>query len=124
MPAEVSGHFHVCENARPGRAFLFVGGALRRNDLSEKHRRATPTQTHTGEGLRSPNPLWCQYGYAFAVALAASTAFMTPISSPANTLVATSGNYRFGDFLRVGAPLSAIVMLVSVVLVAWLLPLR
>jgi len=64
------------------------------------------------------------YPFAMTVALAASTAFMTPISSPANTLVATSGNYRFGDFLRVGAPLSAIVMLVSVVLVAWLLPLR
>ena len=38
------------------------------------------------------------------VALAASTAFMTPVSSPVNTLVVTPGNYTFGDFVRVGVP--------------------
>jgi di/tricarboxylate transporter len=57
------------------------------------------------------------------VALAASTAFMTPISSPVNTLVVGPGNYRFADFVRVGAPFAVIVMIVCVLLVPWLLPL-
>ena len=63
------------------------------------------------------------YPFAMIVALAASTAFMTPISSPVNTLVVGPGNYQFGDFVRVGVPLSLIVMLVSVLLVPRLLPL-
>ena len=64
------------------------------------------------------------YPFAMIVALAASTAFMTPISSPVNTLVVAPGNYAFGDFVRVGVPFSVIVMIVSVILVPWLLPLH
>jgi di/tricarboxylate transporter len=64
------------------------------------------------------------YPFAMIVALAASTAFMTPISSPVNTLVVDPGNYAFGDFVRVGAPFALVVMVVSVLLVPWLLPLR
>lgn len=63
------------------------------------------------------------YPFAMIVALAASTAFMTPVSSPVNTLVVTPGNYRFGDFIRVGVPFSLIVMVISVFMVPWLLPL-
>lgn len=63
------------------------------------------------------------YPFAMIVALAASTAFMTPVSSPVNTLVVTPGDYKFGDFVRVGVPFSLIVMLVSVIMVPWLLPL-
>jgi di/tricarboxylate transporter len=63
------------------------------------------------------------YPFAMIVALAASTAFMTPISSPVNTLVVGPGNYRFSDFVRVGVPFSMIVMVISVILVSWLLPL-
>jgi di/tricarboxylate transporter len=64
------------------------------------------------------------YPFAMTVALAASTAFMTPISSPVNTLVVGPGNYTFGDFMRVGVPFSIVVMIVSVLLVPWLLPLH
>ena len=63
------------------------------------------------------------YPFAMIVALAASTAFMTPVSSPVNTLVVTPGNYAFGDFVKVGVPLSLIVLVVSVLMVPWLLPL-
>ena len=63
------------------------------------------------------------YPFAMIVALAASTAFMTPVSSPVNTLVVGPGGYRFGDFVRVGVPFSLIVLVVSVILVPWLLPL-
>jgi di/tricarboxylate transporter len=62
------------------------------------------------------------YPFAMIVALAASTAFMTPISSPVNTLVVAPGGYGFGDFVRVGVPFSVVVMIVSVLLVPWLLP--
>ncbi len=63
------------------------------------------------------------YPFAMIVALAASTAFMTPISSPVNTLVVTPGNYTFGDFVKVGVPFAVVVMGVSVFLVPLLLPL-
>lgn len=62
------------------------------------------------------------YPFAMIVALAASTAFMTPVSSPVNTLVVTPGNYTFGDFVKVGAPFSVVVLVVSVAMVPWLLP--
>lgn len=65
----------------------------------------------------SPRP------FAMIVALAASTAFITPVSSPVNTLVVAPGNYRFGDFVRIGAPFAVVVLIVSVVLVPLLLPL-
>lgn len=62
------------------------------------------------------------YPFAMIVALAASTAFMTPVSSPVNTLVVTPGNYSFSDFVKVGIPLSVIVLVISVAMVPWLLP--
>jgi di/tricarboxylate transporter len=63
------------------------------------------------------------YPFAMIVALAASTAFMTPISSPVNTLVVGPGNYKFGDFVKIGVPFSLAVMVVCVFLVPLLLPL-
>ncbi len=63
------------------------------------------------------------YPFAMIVALAASTAFMTPVSSPVNTLVVTPGGYRFADFVKIGVPFSLVVLVVSVVLVPILLPL-
>lgn len=64
------------------------------------------------------------HAFAMTVALAASTAFMTPISSPVNTLVVGPGNYAFGDFVRIGVPFSLVVLVVTVVLVPLLLPFR
>ena len=61
------------------------------------------------------------YPFAMVVALAASTAFMTPVSSPVNTLVMTPGGYRFMDFVRFGVPFSILVMTVIVCLVVFLM---
>lgn len=61
--------------------------------------------------------------FAMIVALAASTAFMTPISSPVNTLVVGPGHYKFGDFVKIGVPFSLVVMVVCVILVPLILPL-
>ena len=62
------------------------------------------------------------YPFAMIVALAASTAFMTPVSSPVNTLVVGPGNYRFADFIRIGVPFSLISLVTCVLLVPILLP--
>jgi len=62
------------------------------------------------------------YPFAMIVALAASTAFMTPISSPVNTLVVGPGQYSFGDFVKIGAPFTIVVAIVSVLLVPIFLP--
>lgn len=61
--------------------------------------------------------------FAMIVAIAASAAFMTPISSPVNTLVLGPGQYRFSDFVRIGVPFTVIVLLSSVLLVPILFPL-
>ena len=62
------------------------------------------------------------YPFAMIVALAASAAFMTPVSSPVNTLVVEPGGYAFGDFVRVGVPFTVVVLIVSVILVPLLFP--
>jgi len=62
------------------------------------------------------------YPFAMTVALAASAAFLTPVSSPVNTLVVDPGGYRFWDFTRIGLPLVAIVLAVAVGLVPAILP--
>ena len=62
------------------------------------------------------------YPFAMTVALAASAAFMTPVSSPVNTLVVGPGNYRFGDFMKIGVPFTLITLLTSVLLVPLILP--
>lgn len=60
--------------------------------------------------------------FAMVVAIAASAAFMTPVSSPVNTMVVGPGGYKFGDFLKIGVPFTFIVMLVSVFLIPLLFP--
>jgi len=62
------------------------------------------------------------YPFAITVALAASAAFMTPVSSPVNTLVLGPGGYRFLDFVRIGVPFSLITLIVVVGLVPIFLP--
>ncbi|TLD69746.1 SLC13 family permease [Phragmitibacter flavus] len=61
--------------------------------------------------------------FAMVVAIAASAAFMTPVSSPVNTLVMGPGNYRFMDFVKVGVPFTLLVLVVTVLVVPWLFPL-
>ena len=61
--------------------------------------------------------------FLMLVALAASTAFASPVASPVNTLVMGSGNYRFSDYLKVGVPLILISMIITVLLLPFLWPL-
>jgi di/tricarboxylate transporter len=49
--------------------------------------------------------------FAIAVAVAASMSFLTPIGYQTNTMVYGLGGYRFGDYARLGAPLTLIAIL-------------
>jgi di/tricarboxylate transporter len=62
------------------------------------------------------------YPFAMTVAVAASAAFMTPVSTPVNTLVVAPGGYTFGDFAKVGVPMTILVMIVADLLIPLLFP--
>lgn len=62
------------------------------------------------------------YAFLMGVAVAASMAFASPVASPVNTLVLGAGNYRFSDFIKVGAPLILLMMIVSIVVLPILFP--
>jgi di/tricarboxylate transporter len=62
------------------------------------------------------------YPLLMIVAIAASTAFATPIASPVNTLVLGPGEYRFGDFFWVGVGLQGLILLLALAVVPVLFP--
>lgn len=55
--------------------------------------------------------------FLMAVAVGAGCDFLTPIGHQCNTLVMGPGGYRFGDYARLGAPLSVLVVIVGVPLI-------
>ena len=59
--------------------------------------------------------------FLMAVAVGASCAFLTPIGHQNNTLILGPGGFRFGDYWRLGLPLEALVVLVSIpmILLVW-----
>lgn len=65
----------------------------------------------------SPDPL------LMAVATGAACDFLTPVGHQCNTLVLGPGGYRFGDYTRLGAPLSVIVLVAGTFLIAAFWPL-
>ena len=52
--------------------------------------------------------------FLMAVAIGAGCDFLTPVGHQCNTLVFGPGGYRFSDYPRLGLPLSALIILVSV----------
>ena len=63
------------------------------------------------------------YPILMTVAIAASTAFATPVASPVNTLVLGPGGYKFIDYVKMGVPLQIIVMIITLLAVPVLFPL-
>jgi di/tricarboxylate transporter len=57
------------------------------------------------------------YPFAMTTAIAASAAFMSPISTPVNALVSTAGGYRFREFVTVGMPAAIGALIITVLLV-------
>ncbi|MES2987693.1 MAG: SLC13 family permease [Pseudomonadota bacterium] len=60
--------------------------------------------------------------FLMATAVGAGCDFLTPIGHQCNTLVMGPGGYRFGDYARLGAPLSLIVLVVGTPLILWVWP--
>jgi di/tricarboxylate transporter len=63
------------------------------------------------------------YALMMGIAMAASSSFTSPISHPANVLVMGPGGYRFIDYIKVGLPLTLVVLSVLMLLLPVLWPL-
>ncbi len=62
--------------------------------------------------------------FLMAVAVGAGCDFLTPVGHQCNTLVMGPGGYRFGDYARLGAPLSLLIVLVGTPLILLVWPIR
>jgi len=60
--------------------------------------------------------------FLMAVAIGTACDFLTPIGHQCNTLVMGPGGYRFGDYSRLGLPLSLIVLAIGTPLIAYFWP--
>ena len=65
----------------------------------------------------SPDP------FLMAVAVGASSAFLTPIGHQSNVLVMGPGGYRFRDYWPMGVPLEIVICAVAVPMILWVWPL-
>jgi di/tricarboxylate transporter len=63
------------------------------------------------------------YPLMMTVAISASAAFLSPVSHPANVLVLGPGGYHFKDYIKVGIPLTLIVMVIVLLVLPLLWPL-
>ena len=71
-----------------------------------------PVALSTAEYLdRDPRP------YVIAVCVAAATSFITPFSYQTNMMVYGPGGYKFGDFVRMGVPMTLLMFIVTMVMV-------
>jgi di/tricarboxylate transporter len=66
----------------------------------------------------SPDP------FLMAIAIGAACDFLTPVGHQCNTLVMGPGGYRFGDYWKLGLPLSIMVVLAGVPLIALFWPFK
>jgi di/tricarboxylate transporter len=62
--------------------------------------------------------------FLMAVAVGAGCDFLTPIGHQCNMLVFGPGGYKFGDYARLGAPLSLLVLALGTLLILFVWPLR
>lgn len=78
-----------------------------------------PVAISVAHGLAvSPDPL------LMAVALGSCLPFLTPVGHQCNALVLNPGGYRFGDYWKLGLPLSLFLVLVAVPMILWVWPVR
>ncbi|MEJ2353784.1 MAG: SLC13 family permease, partial [Anaerolineales bacterium] len=63
------------------------------------------------------------YALMIAIALATSASFLSPVAHPANVLIMGPGGYRFADFIKVGLPLTACILVITLVVLPLVWPL-
>jgi di/tricarboxylate transporter len=63
------------------------------------------------------------YALMMTVAVAASASFLSPVSHPANVLIMGPGGYRFTDYIRVGLPLTVVVLVITLLVLPLFWPL-
>ncbi len=61
--------------------------------------------------------------FLMVIAIGASASFLTPIGHQSNTLVMGPGGYHFGDYFRMGLPMSIITIAVAVPMILYIWPL-
>jgi di/tricarboxylate transporter len=60
--------------------------------------------------------------FMIAVAISASTAFLTPVGTTTNAMVMTAGGYKFSDYFKVGLPLLLLFLTTTLILVPLIWP--
>ncbi len=79
---------------------------------------AAPVAVGLATGLHvSPDP------FLMAVVIGSSCPFLTPIGHQCNTLVMSPGGYKFGDYWKMGLPLSALCLACGTAAILWVWPL-
>ncbi|MCU0558134.1 MAG: SLC13 family permease [Desulfobacterales bacterium] len=100
-------------------AVLLVGTMLLSNVVNNAAAAVlmAPIAITLGNGMAvSVDPL------LMAVAVGSSCAFLTPVGHQSNALVMAPGGYRFGDYWRLGLPLSVLITVVAVPLILYFWP--
>lgn len=64
------------------------------------------------------------YALMMTVAMSASASFMSPVAHPANVLIMGPGGYRFTDYMKVGFPLTLVILAVVTLVLPILWPLQ
>lgn len=94
--------------------FMIVGTMLLSNVINNAAAAVlmAPIAINLAQGMNvSADPL------LMGVAIGSSCAFLTPVGHQSNALVMAPGGYRFGDYWRLGLPLSVVVVAVAVPLI-------
>jgi di/tricarboxylate transporter len=63
------------------------------------------------------------FAFMMVVAIAASSSFLSPVGHPSNVLIMGPGGYRFTDYIKVGLPLTVVVMAVVLLILPIFWPL-
>lgn len=108
--------FHWLQGAGPGLAMLAI--YLTTNLLSQFLSNTAATVLMAPLAFRLSLSLGLSpEGTLMLVAVAACSTLLTPMATPVNSLIMGPGGYRFGDYARVGLPLQAVLLLLTMLIV-------